>query len=343
MIEGHGDDSYRYGQKIEINFSSNIYSHADISGLQAFMRSRMEVIGSYPEPEAFSLETALAKKHRVDPTQVLVTNGATEAIYLIAHAYNGLKTVVLQPTFREYADACIMNGCQVSSIYQLPSEREHFRLPSEMRMCWLCNPNNPTGSILENRQLQQIIKVNQQVIFIIDQSYEDFVLQPLLSVSEALTFDNVLLLHSMTKRYCVPGLRLGYITGPAYHLHHLRTHKMPWSVNGLAIEAGHYLLEHDILGLPAITDYLREAQRLRDNLNLTGAVDVWETSTHFMLAQLRVGKASALKDWLAVKHGILIRDASNFEGLDSRFFRIAAQDREENDKLVKGIVEWLME
>ena len=343
MIEGHGDDSYRYGRKIEINFSSNIYSHADMSGLQAFLRERMEVIGSYPEPEAFSLETTLAKKHRVEPAQVLVTNGATEAIYLIAHAYNGLRTVVLQPTFREYVDACVMNGCRVSSIYQLPDEREHYRLPSEVRMCWLCNPNNPTGNMLEKNQLQHIIKANQQVIFIIDQSYEDFVLQPLFSVSEALAFNNVLLLHSMTKRYCVPGLRLGYITGAAYLLHQLRTHKMPWSVNGMAIEAGHYLLEHDIKGLPAIADYLRETQRLRDNLILTGAVDVWETTTHFMLAQLRVGKASALKDWLAVNCGILIRDASNFDGLDARFFRIAAQDREENDRLVSAFTEWLME
>ena len=70
-------------------------------------------------------------------------------------------------------------------------------------------------------------------------------------------------------------------------------------------------------------------------------MDVWETQTHIMLVCLRVGKASALKEYLAEKHGILIRDASNFEGLDERFFRIATQTPEENDRLVDAIAEWV--
>ncbi|MBR1542302.1 MAG: pyridoxal phosphate-dependent class II aminotransferase [Bacteroidaceae bacterium] len=343
MIEGHGDDSYRYGRKIEMNFSSNIYSHADLSGLQTYLREKMGVISSYPEPEAFALEQQLAERHHINREEVLVTNGATEAIYLIAHAFNGLKAVVLQPTFREYADACVMNRSGVSSIFQMPGERERFLLPSDVRMCWLCNPNNPTGSVIEKHQLEQVITANPQVTFVIDQSYEHFVMQPLFSAADALQFDNVLLLHSLTKRYCVPGLRLGYVTGAEYLMQQLRTHKMPWSVNALAIEAGFYLLSHDIEGLPPIESYLQEAQRLRNKLNALGVLVVWETCTNFMLVQLRFGKASALKDWLAENHGILIRDASNFKGLDNRFFRVAAQRPEENDKLVEEIKEWILE
>ena len=60
-----------------------------------------------------------------------------------------------------------------------------------------------------------------------------------------------------------------------------------------------------------------------------------------MLVRLRIGKASALKNYLANEHGILIRDASNFEGLDEHFFRIAAQTVEENDRLVQAIEQWL--
>ena len=63
MIEGHGDDSYRYDHPIVMNFSSNIYSHADLSGLYAFLQSRMAVIASYPEPSAASLEKRLAEEH----------------------------------------------------------------------------------------------------------------------------------------------------------------------------------------------------------------------------------------------------------------------------------------
>ena len=339
MIEGHGDDSYRYDHPIVMNFSSNIYSHADLSGLYA--HDRMGVIGNYPEPEAHTLENKLADIHHIDKDSVLVTSGATEAIYLIAHAYNEQHAQVLQPTFSEYADACIMNGCKVSAIYQLPTEREHFRLDGEVSLLWLCNPNNPTGNLVYKRYLQSLVEANPQVLFIIDQSYEWFVGQPVFSAAEALRYDNLLLLHSLTKRYCVPGIRLGYVTAAPHLIQQLRTHKMPWSVNALAIEAGHYLLEHDVKGLPVVDAYLQEAQRLRDNLNALGALQVWPTSTHFMLVQMRYGNASALKNWLANEHGILIRDASNFDGLDNRFFRIAAQDPEENDKLVAAINEWI--
>ena len=72
-------------------------------------------------------------------------------------------------------------------------------------------------------------------------------------------------------------------------------------------------------------------------------LEVWATETHFMLVCLRMGRASALKDYLAGEHGILIRDASNFDGLNEHFFRIAAQSREENDRLVKAIGQWLEE
>ena len=59
-----------------------------------------------------------------------------------------------------------------------------------------------------------------------------------------------------------------------------------------------------------------------------------------MLIRLRFGKAAALKDYLAENQGILIRDASNFDGVDEHFFRIATQTPEENDRLVKAIGQW---
>ena len=56
-----------------------------------------------------------------------------------------------------------------------------------------------------------------------------------------------------------------------------------------------------------------------------GGMEVWASDTHYMLVQLRMGRAAALKEYLAGECGILIRDASNFEGLNEHFFRIAKQ------------------
>ena len=342
MIEGHGDDSYKYNRPITANFSSNVYSKVDLSELKAHLCARIEGIGNYPEPEPYTLEACLARRHRLPAGAVCVTNGATEAIYLMAQTFRGTNTAILQPTFSEYADACHMHGHKVVSLYQLPAEKDGFLLPEEIRMLWICNPNNPTGTVVDKTYLTELIKRNSQVCFIIDQSYEYFTLCPLFSPAEAAEFPNVLLLHSMTKRYAVPGLRLGYITGDGGLLNRLRTHRMPWSVNQLAIEAGLHLLEHDVPNPLDVPAYLQETARLRKALESLGGLEVWATETHFMLVRLRFGKASALKEYLAGEHGILIRDASNFDGLDERFFRIATQTSEENDRLVEAIKQWMM-
>ena len=324
------------------NFSSNIYSHADLQGLHDFLKGRLEVIGNYPAPDASQLEKVLANELHIEADEVLVTNGATQAIYLIAQAFAGSKSAVFQPTFSEYADACRMHGHIVKSLFLLPSAREDWLLPEDVRMLWLCNPNNPTGQVVPLEELRLLLEHNSQVLFVIDQSYEDFTLKYLLTEREALERGNVLLLHSMTKRFAVPGLRIGYVTGDAALLHRLRTHQMPWAVNALALEAGKWLLQQGDLCVPAsLTAYLKETARLRDRLMALGALEVWDTDTHFMLVRLRMGKASALKEWLMCEKGILIRDASNFEGLGDSYFRIATQDPAENDLLVESIAEWL--
>lgn len=340
MIEGHGDDSYKYSRPITSNFSSNVYGNTDLSLLKAHLCSHIESIGHYPEPQPYTLEARLAHRHGLPPEAVCVTNGATEAIYLIAQTFRGTNSAILQPTFSEYADACRMHGHQVTSLYRLPAEKEGYLLPGETRMLWLCNPNNPTGAVVDKNHLTELIRRNPQVCFVLDQSYEYFTLCPLWSCAGAAAFPNVLLLHSMTKRYAIPGLRLGYVTGTSGLLARLRTHRMPWSVNQLAVEAGLYLLEHDVPNPPDISAYLQETARLRAALEALGGLEVWPTQTHFMLACLRFGRAAALKDYLAEVHGILIRDASNFEGLDGRFFRIATQTPEENDRLVASIARW---
>lgn len=332
MIEGHGDDAYKY-KAIKINFSSNVYNHVDHSGLHQHLFQQMESIRTYPEPEPYSLEKVLAKRFHLSSEEVCVTNGATEAIYLIAQTFRNQISAILMPTFSEYADACRLHGHKVVPIYNLN------RLPDRGRLIWLCNPNNPTGEVREKEVLTACIKKNPQRIFVMDQSYEFFTQKALLTAREAAEFPNVILLHSMTKRFAVPGLRLGYITACKELLHEIRTQRMPWSVNQLAIEAGHYLLSSSQYDID-ISLLLKEKERLAQSLLSIGGMEIWPSDTHYMLVQLRMGKAAALKEYLATEQGILIRDASNFEGLNEHFFRIATQTPEENDKLVESIKKW---
>lgn len=335
MIEGHGDELYKYGKKIVSNFSSNVYNRIDHSGLYQRLNERLSTICSYPEPIPYSLESEIARRYSLTPRQVCVTNGATEAIYLIAQVFQGRISAVLGPTFSEYADACRVHRHKVKPFYSLDA------LPEDAELVWICNPNNPTGEVRNKEDLKALVDSHPDKLFIFDQSYEYFTLKSLLGIKEAASFPNVILLHSMTKQYAIPGLRVGYFTASEGLTDDVRCRRMPWSVNSLAIEAAKYLLEEGD-GISAdIPQLLAERERLTNLLLATGMLEIWPTDTHYMLIKLRMGKAAALKDFVAVNHGILIRDASNFEGLDERFFRIATQTPEENDKLVKAISEWM--
>ena len=322
MIEGHGDDIYRYGA-LRCNFSSNISPLIDTSGLRQYLAERLEVISHYPEPSANSLETLLAKEYDITPEEVLVTSGATDAIYLIAQTLREEGTfAVKRPTFSEYADACRIFGYQET--------------PKGGAMRWLCNPNNPTGEVYPLEKLQNLSRRHHWLV--IDQSYEDCTICKILSPREAIDMQNVIQVHSMTKRFSIPGLRLGYITAPAPVISHLRTHYRPWAVNALAIEAGKWLLTHKNPNEQFIMeDLLAETQFVVEKLRGIFGIHVYPTKTNFMLCSIRQSSASELKSYLIENHQFLIRDSSNFEGLNACHFRIAAQQPEYNDELIKAI------
>ena len=322
MINGHGDDIYQYGG-IRCNFSSNISPLIDTSPLRQHLAERLTLINHYPEPDAYSLEVLIAAKHGISPNEVLVTSGATDAIYLIAQTLRDEGTfAVKRPTFSEYADACRMYGYEEA--------------PQGGAVRWLCNPNNPTGELRTTDTVKVLSRRHHWLI--IDQSYEDYTWEPLLSAQTAINMQNVIVIHSMTKRFAIPGLRLGYIIAPSAVIDRLRANYRPWAVNALAIEAGHWLLEQEepyyreeMRMLLAQTQYLRE--RLR---NIFG-IHVYPTSTNFMLCSIRQSTAAELKEYLLAHHGFLIRDASNFEGLKDCHFRIATQLPEFNVELVEAI------
>lgn len=334
MINGHGDDIYSQDKRIVSNFSSNVYGRQDMSALDEYLRSHINLIHSYPEPDAASLAKLLAAKDNLLCENVLVTNGATEAIYLIAQAFQEKESTVIYPTFSEYADACSANNHDIIWASSLD------KVGREAELVWLCNPNNPTGEAFDKDRLKNFIESNPNQYIIIDQSYEYFTTKELFSSSEAVKYKNVVLLHSMTKRYAVPGLRLGYITAHQDVLSHIRKYCMPWSVNALAIEAGKYLLKEAVNALD-ISSYLEETQRLQQELKKITHLTVFPTDTHFFLCKLESLKAADLKLFLVEEYGILIRDAANFYGLDESWFRIATQSAEENNMLVKAVREWI--
>ena len=328
MINGHGDDAYKY-EGIKSDFSSNICPHASHQQLMDFLASHPEWIAHYPEPEPLSLEKMIAEQHHIKPTEVIVTSGATEAIYLIAQAFRQ-KAVIPQPTFSEYEDACHLYPRQ-AGIVSL-----HTGKTVSKEMLWLCNPNNPTGEVYDQLYINRMMAEYDMVV--LDLSYEYYTDAPVMNPRWGCRTPYSIQIHSMTKTYGIPGLRLGYITAHESLISMIRPYIRPWSVSSLAIEAGKYLLQHEDL---QCRPNLKEAQRLASMLRNIWGVVVRPSQTNFMLCKMMHHTAAELKHYLAKEHGMLIRDCSNFKGLTPHHFRVASQTPAENDALIEAIKEFV--
>jgi threonine-phosphate decarboxylase len=203
-------------------------------------------------------------------------------------------------------------------------------------MLWLCNPNNPTGEVYDQLYIDRMMAEYDLVI--LDHSYEDYTDGHIMSPRWGCRTPYSIQIHSMTKSYGIPGLRLGYITAHESLTARIRENLHPWSVSALAIEAGKFLLQHDDL---LCKPNLQEAQRLAESLKNLWGIVVTPSQTNFMLCRLVYHTAAELKDYLAREHHMLIRDCSNFRGLTSHHFRVASQTPAENDALVDAINQFI--
>jgi threonine-phosphate decarboxylase len=338
MINGHGDDRYLFNYPVKADFSSNVYYEGFAGGLRQHLTDCLYKLNNYPEANAQRLQQALADWHQLSPEQVLVTNGATEAFYLVAHAFRRKSVTIAIPAFAEYEDACQANDLSVNYINYDELEAA-IRFTSDL--VFFGNPNNPTGAVLHPETIRELLTAHPQTIFVIDEAYVDFTEEAISMVGAIDQLPNLIIIKSLTKTYSIPGLRLGYILSNAGIIQQILLSKMPWSVNALAIEAGLYIAQHrDTLALPI-------AQLRKDTLALIAAVkniegiQVRDTQTNFFLSRTNAGTAADLKRYLLQNEGLLIRDAANFKSLRPQHFRVAAQRPEENQLLIKGIQAWI--
>lgn len=335
MLQGHGDDAYRYKQEILTDFSTNVWYGREPAGLQEHIFTHWQAINKYPEVLAESLARKISLHHGLDASQVLITNGTTESIYLIAQAYAKSQTTIAIPAFAEYEDACRMHHHHVQFV---PQANIHAGMQTAAGLFFICNPNNPTGHVFT--QLNELIKTNPQTLFVIDEAFIEFTINVPSLLALINTFDNLIIMRSLTKAFSIPGLRLGYMAANARVISTLLGCKMPWSVNAIAIEAGHYIFDHYAAAALPLTQLFNDKEQLLQQLrHLSFTID--NSHTHFFLARMPFGTARQLKEYLIEKHGLLIRDASNFRGLTEQDIRIATLTKHKNELLTDALKEWM--
>jgi Histidinol-phosphate/aromatic aminotransferase and cobyric acid decarboxylase len=328
----HGDD---YQGELKANFSSNIWYNADNSALYLHLAAKLPTVRRYPEMESESLKQLLAEKLSLKNEQLTMGNGSVEIIYRIAQAHQNKKSLIVSPTFSEYAKACELNNHKIKTCAF--DKLDENILDFQPDLVWICNPNNPNGYFINNSTLTNLFAINKNTIFIIDQSFIQFCRLPGLENSDINKFKNIILIYSLTKRYSIPGLRLGYAVSDENIMNRLNRFTIPWSVNSLAIEAAKYIFGNkDNFD---IDEWLLETDRFRKQIDALGIFETKPGVTPFFLVKLLRGKAADLKEFL-LNDGLLIRNANNFETNGNEFIRLITLGKQDNNKLINKLSEW---
>jgi histidinol-phosphate aminotransferase/5,6-dimethylbenzimidazole synthase len=333
-LERHG---LSLGQAVD--FSSNILPHGPSPKVKDAV-GRCE-LAAYPDRDCDELRSAIAGRLGIGAARILVGNGSSELIHLVARALIVPKenVLIIGPTFSEYERASQLASAQV--IHYRSNESDQFAvdhqqiteqlLINRVQLVWLCNPNNPTGQIVEREIVLDWIRANPKTVFVVDESYIEFSSQAeRLSLCQ-LDEPNLIVLRSMTKSFGMAGLRLGYAVLSQSHHRLLCSQRVPWSVSSIAQAAGVAALQDTEYYQRAIDETLATKTQLIADLASIGLEPV-ASFTNYFLVEFK--EAQRVRE-LLLNEGLIVRDCTSF-GLPN-YLRIAALDTHNNRRLVQSI------
>jgi threonine-phosphate decarboxylase len=332
-----------------LDFSASINPLGPAPGVRDAVCSSFQRVLHYPDREAVELRGALADFHGVGAGNIVVANGSTELIYLLPRLLPGKKGLIVAPAFSEYARALERTGWEAEYLILSPAdgfalslEKLAARLAEDVDVLFLCNPANPTGSLLPLTLVERIYGLCRQArtFLVLDEAFMDFREEE--SAKRVISGDGGgIVLRSMTKFYAIPGLRLGYAIGAEDLIRNCADHLEPWSVNTPAQIAGIASLADAGYRERTVGYITAERNALAAGLGALPGLTPYPSAANFLLVELRNGmSAHQVRASLLQRH-IIIRDCSNFVGLDGRFFRVAVRGRDENSRLLidmEGIV-----
>ena len=288
-----------------LDFSANIHPLGAPPGVLDAARAAIGDVHRYPSPSGEPLRSQISERIGAE---VVLGNGATE---LLRAAVSGCRRVwVRAPSYLGYAEAA------------WPAEVRHGDGAEAGDAVVVGRPNNPDGHLPSVDEVAAMRRPGLRIV--VDESFLGFTGEP-----SCVGLEGVVVVTSMTKTFGIPGLRLGWATG-------IDSRWVPtWTVNAPAIAAGRACLESWDWARQAPIDAWRVdlANLLLANPRIVDVVG----AANFLLVTLRESEAPTLRERVVRKYGVLIRDASNFAGLDGHHIRVAVRTPTENARLADAL------
>lgn len=346
---GHGAnvdimaEAYNKNTEDIIDFSSNINPNV-IPNLEQYILEGLNKCKSYPDINYTKLRRNIGNYINVNPQYIIPGNGATEIIYLLMKTIEK-RLAILNPTFSEYERGAKLNNLELIN-FMLNKDDEFSVNLEEIEAnidsfdsLFICNPNNPNGKVKNIEELLKLIIKNNKLL-IVDETFMEFVHEEenysLIKYVER--YKNIFIIKAVTKFFGMPGIRLGYgVTSNKKLIDGIYRYKEPWTVNSFADTLSNYIFKDYEYIESSKEYYLKERSYMMNELMKIEKIHVYDTDTNFILIKLKNMTAEELKFKLFKESNILIRNASNFIGLDENYIRIAIKNHDENLLILKEL------
>ncbi len=335
----------KYGLSRVIKMASNENPWGPSPKALEAAKLELEQVAMYPEGSCAQLRRALAAHLGVTEEMVTVSNGGDNVLMMIAQAFvePGDRVVMGTPTFPVYRTACLLMGGEPVEVplkdfaHDLEAMAEAVR--SGAKMVVICNPNNPTGTIVREKELRSFLEIlPKEVLVVLDEVYGDF--------AECEDFpdgvkligqgQSIVSVRSFSKLYGLAGLRVGYGIGPPELIRALNKVREPFPVNRVAQAAAMGALEDQEFRQRVIRETRRGKAELASALREMG-LRCLDSHTNFLFVDLGRDSEEVFQALLA--RGIVIRPGKIWK--TPTWCRITVGTPEENRELVRALSEVL--
>lgn len=345
-----------YGIKKEsiISFSANVNPLGISPKLKSTLSERIDAIMSYPDRDYTELRKQIAQYVQTDLENIIVGNGSTELISLFIQIKHPKKALIIGPTYSEYEREISLGG-GVTHYYRLEEENNFIldfhkletELTNDTDLLVICNPNNPTSTTISRKEMRRILDICKQkgIFVMVDETYVEFASDIREITSAPLTgyYNNIIILRGISKFFAAPGLRLGYaICGNTDLIKEINQRKNPWTINSLAAIAGEIMFSDEEYIKNTRTLIANERSRVCKILDNCINVRYYNPTANFILIKILKEEVTSMDLFeAAIREGLMIRDCSTFPFLNNKFIRFCFMNPDQNDALLKVILELL--
>lgn len=310
--------------------------------LQRLANIGSEELARYPERAP--IESVVARHLKVEPEELLLTNGVDEAIHLVCETYldAGDEVLLVVPTFSMYEIFAAAPGARIVNIpagvnFTFPLNTILRHITPSTRLIAIANPNNPTGSVAAIDDLVLLAQSAANAAVLIDEAYFEFHGQTLLHKWRGAP--NLFVARTFSKAYGLAGLRAGILMGDSQQMSMLRKVASPYNVNGVALACLPEALADEAYVRGYVEEVCEGRERLQQALRTLG-IPFWASRANFVL--MRLGATNSAFIQRMRDRGILVRDRSRDPGCDG-CVRITLGSRQQNDRLLSALHEVLQE